>query len=1032
MSNSKTAQDVELLKSDIASFASSLGFSADSSLPYSGFNDVDFRKAGPLKPPKPSKAPNTPKQNSQLEKKRSNTQTPKTDKNTKNNQRPKPKPPALSLDDSNKSNRFSRDPDKFKNLPALPLVKASALSAWYEDESELEKKLFGEEGKGKKAVNARNVEELERLVEKKMELGERLMWQYAKDYELSKGKSGDMKMVLASQRSGTAADKVSAFSFVVADNPVANLKSLDGLLGLVTSKVGKRYAFTGFEALKELFISKLLPDRKLKTFIQRPVNELPETKDGYSLLLFWYWEDCLKQRYERFVVALEEASRDMLPALKDKALKTMYVLLKSKPEQERKLLSSLVNKLGDPQNKGASNADYYLSNLLSDHPNMKAVVIDEVDTFLFRPHLGLRAKYHAVNFLSQIRLSHKGDGPRVAKRLIEVYFALFKVLISEAEKGQPVDDKSNKAVKSTHKSKENKRKGSGESHVELDSRLLSALLMGVNRAFPYVSSNEADDIVDIETPILFQLVHSKNFNVGVQALMLLDKISSKNQVVSDRFYRALYSKLLLPAAMNSSKASEAEMFIGLLLRAMKTDVNLKRVSAFSKRILQVALQQPPQYACGCLFLISEVLKARPQLWNMMLQNESVDEDLEHFEDIVEETASESSLPSKKEENNADVCGGEAANSDSYSSEDEGVLPSSYSDDDISEDEKELFIRETPKDQHHKEPKIISNQNALTSPKSTAKPFLPGGYDPRHREPSYSNADRASWWELMVLSTHVHPSVATMAATLLSGANIVYNGNPLNDLSLTAFLDKFMEKKPKASSWHGGSQIEPAKKLDMNNYLIGQEILSLAETDVPPEDLVFHKFYMNKMNSSKKPKKKKKKKAAEGEAAEELFDVGGNVVDDDYVDGGDDSDNEEIENILDSANPSLDADGDYDYDDLDNVANEDDDDLIGDASDAEMDIPSDDTDGEGFDVDAGTDSINDDGDDAITIGDADDLSDGEDEFHQRKRKRKSGKKTSASPFASLEDYEHLLNEDSPTEKDSIKTKKSKPRKKKLSK
>ncbi|PPD86089.1 hypothetical protein GOBAR_DD16986 [Gossypium barbadense] len=993
MSNSKTAQDVELLKSDIASFASSLGFSADSSLPYSGFNDVDFRKAGPLKPPKP---PNTPKQNSQLEKKRSNTQTPKTDKNTKNNQRPKPKPPALSLDDSNKSNRFSRDPDKFKNLPALPLVKASALSAWYEDESELEKKLFGEEGKGKKAVNVRNVEELERLVEKKMELGERLMWQYAKDYELSKGKSGDMKMVLASQRSGTAADKVSAFSFVVADNPVANLKSLDGLLGLVTSKVGKRYAFTGFEALKELFISKLLPDRKLKTLIQRPVNELPETKDGYSLLLFWYWEDCLKQRYERFVVALEEASRDMLPALKDKALKTMYVLLKSKPEQERKLLSSLVNKLGDPQNKGASNADYYLSNLLSDHPNMKAVVIDEVDTFLFRPHLGLRAKYHAVNFLSQIRLSHKGDGPRVAKRLIEVYFALFKVLISEAEKGQPVDDKSNKAVKSTHKSKENKRKGSRESHVELDSRLLSALLMGVNRAFPYVSSNEADDIVDIETPILFQLVHSKNFNVGVQALMLLDKISSKNQVVSDRFYRALYSKLLLPAAMNSSKASGNVYWTSseshenrcqfetrvCLFKTYIADIFLNclwylLVDKKWDRIL-IAMEQDRSYFCLAVLIFVQFL-----VRNMMLQNESVDEDLEHFEDIVEETASESSLPSKKEENNADICVGEAANSDSYSSEDEGVLPSSYSDDDISEDEKELF-RETPKDQHHKEPKIISNQNALTSPKSTVKPFLPGGYDPRHREPSYSNADRASWWELMVLSTHVHPSVATMAATLLSGVNIVYNGNPLNDLSLTAFLDKFMEKKPKASSWHGGSQIEPAKKLDMNNYLIGQEILSLAETDVPPEDLVFH------------------------------------------------NDNEEIENILDSANPSLDADGDYDYDDLDNVANEDDDDLIGDASDAEMDIPSDDTDGEGFDVDAGTDSINDDGDDAIAIGDADDLSDGEDEFHQRKRKRKSGKKTSASPFASLEDYEHLLNDDSPTEKDSIKTKKSKPRKKQLSK
>lgn len=59
-------------------------------------------------------------------------------------------------------------------------------------------------------------------------------------------------------------------------------------------------------------------------------------------------------------------------------------------------------------------------------------------------------------------------------------------------------------------------------------------------------------------------VHSKNFNVGVQALMLLDKISSKNQVVSDRFYRALYDKLRLPAALNSSKASKFGSFYCVL------------------------------------------------------------------------------------------------------------------------------------------------------------------------------------------------------------------------------------------------------------------------------------------------------------------------------------------------------------------------------------------------------------------------------------------------------------------------------------
>jgi membrane-associated HD superfamily phosphohydrolase len=32
-----------------------------------------------------------------------------------------------------------------------------------------------------------------------------------------------------------------------------------------------------------------------------------------------------------------------------------------------------------------------------------------------------------VNFLSQILLAKKGDGPKIAKRLVDVYIALFKV-----------------------------------------------------------------------------------------------------------------------------------------------------------------------------------------------------------------------------------------------------------------------------------------------------------------------------------------------------------------------------------------------------------------------------------------------------------------------------------------------------------------------------------------------------------------------------------------------------------------------------
>lgn len=43
---------------------------------------------------------------------------------------------------------------------------------------------------------------------------------------------------------------------------------------------------------------------------------------------------------------------------------------------------------------------------------------------------------------------------------------------------------------------------------------------------------------------------------------------------------------------------------------MKVDVSIKRVAAFAKRLLQVAVHSPAPFAAGILFLLSEVLKVR--------------------------------------------------------------------------------------------------------------------------------------------------------------------------------------------------------------------------------------------------------------------------------------------------------------------------------------------------------------------------------------------------------------------------------------
>lgn len=51
------------------------------------------------------------------------------------------------------------------------------------------------------------------------------------------------------------------------------------------------------DALKEIFLVALLPDRKLRFFEQQPLAAVPDNKEGHRRLLFFHVEDCLKKRY---------------------------------------------------------------------------------------------------------------------------------------------------------------------------------------------------------------------------------------------------------------------------------------------------------------------------------------------------------------------------------------------------------------------------------------------------------------------------------------------------------------------------------------------------------------------------------------------------------------------------------------------------------------------------------------------------------------------------------------------------------------
>lgn len=78
-------------------------------------------------------------------------------------------------------------------------------------------------------------------------------------------------------------------------------------------------------------------------------------------------------------------------------------------------------------------------------------------------------------------------------------------------------------------------------------------------------------------------------------------------------------KLLDPGLPSSSRQS---MFLNLLYKSLKADIVLRRVKAFVKRFLQVSCTAGPAFTCGVLFLVSELMKAKPGL-RMMLQQEEV-------------------------------------------------------------------------------------------------------------------------------------------------------------------------------------------------------------------------------------------------------------------------------------------------------------------------------------------------------------------------------------------------------------------------
>ena len=756
--------------------------------------------------------------------------------------------------------------------------------AWYETVKALNAELGAAKTKTKSASRG-ELEAKEKMAKSALE--ERV-GSYAK--RLQRKSDANAKWLEMVRTSGTASDKVAANVLSVTEDPVANLKALENLLGLVErarASGGKRGAVQSITALETLFRESLLPDRKLKYFSEQPLAASADAPHERKRLMYWHVEDSIKRMYLRFIGALDELSRDPLPILKEKALKSAYALLKAKPEGERQLLNILVNKLGDPSRKIASNASYLCLELIKAHPAMKRIVAREVEAFTFRRGVGLKAQYYAAVMLNQISLSHRGDGPALAEQLIEAYFGLFQYLYKLSLK-KDVDDAGEDAKPEPKKKEKHRHRDGGRGRgsrggrggrggrgrgrggkdakkqeqpaqigAGVDARVVSALLTGINRAFPYVASEKVDALIDRISPALFTIAHSPNLGGALQAMMLLFQLLSARSSVSDRYYRALYALLLHPGLARSTNTSQV---LSLIYKSLREDVVPKRSAAMVKRLLQVASQAPATFACGALMSVSEFLAKQPSHWNAIRQPRDAEDDgVEHF---------------------SDVRGDDDDDDDARTGLFEG---------DEMEHDKLKPASDSEKSSDGDEGAGLGAERRVASASER--------YDMEKREPMYARAETSCWWELNVLATNAHPSVAAMSRTLLQGKPIEYDGDPLADMTLTVFLDKWLQKKPKKRS-KGGSDVMRAANADVSDaYMPGtEEFASLMESEVDPSDVFFHRYFANKAEKAAAKKKKVDKKTTEDASdAESESDPDGELPKKKYDDS--ESEGEESEDEL---------------------------------------------------------------------------------------------------------------------------------------
>jgi ribosome biogenesis protein MAK21 len=279
--------------------------------------------------------------------------------------------------------------------------------------------------------------------------------------------------------------------------------------------------------------------------------------------------------------------------------------------------------------------------------------------------------------------------------------------------------------------------------------------------------------------------------------------------------------------------TKSSLFLNLLYKSVKMDPNALRAAAFLKRISMSALITAPQVTAGLLFIISEVLQARPELKPM------IDE--------------------KSMSKEANLVVSKKGKKGKYDNEEE-------EEDDDDEDD-------------HDGNESVRTANTTNDPDY----YLFGNYDANKRNPSYACMSEHIPYlhESHLLMHHFHPSVSAFATSLFTdegGHRVQYKGDPLEEFTIMSFLNRFAYKNPKQQvidelkqSQQKIEETEPINK-QFESLLKRQQENSRAAAagaeTIAPDKRFFYKFFADRETLRALGKKKEDPRRRKGDDDED--------------------------------------------------------------------------------------------------------------------------------------------------------------------